>query len=225
MIKNHPRVGTSSNKQKVQGCFGGDHVKLNKSGRIQGILQMQSSSKFSLLQRPMSCWDGENISTALNLLQCLEYRRISWMTDKLHRILKGMSTNCTLKLPSMKKHHYWKLLTCAYQHSSPIRAGFRHILEAHLLQAENSEGLPMQGELVSQPCVDGKQHALNCHEKYPQVPNPLVGPRRLLEGHINWPQDRWTACNRKDEGSHGEQYDSPQLSRCHSQLHLPSAPQ
>jgi hypothetical protein len=77
MIKNHPRVGTSLNKQKVQGCFGGDHVKLNKSGRIQRILQMQSSSKFSPLQRLMYCFDEENMSTALNLLQCLEYQRIS----------------------------------------------------------------------------------------------------------------------------------------------------
>ena len=225
MIRNHPRVGTSSNKQKVQGCFGGDHVELNKCSRIQGVLQMQSSSKFSPLRRRMYCWDEENISAALNLLQCLEYQRISWMTDKLHRILKRMSTNYTLELPSMKKHHHWKLLTCAYQHSSPIRAGFRHILEAHLPQAENPEGLPMQWELVSRPCVDGKQHALNWQEKYPQVPNPSLVPRRLLEGHINWPQDRWTACNTKDEGSHGEQYDSPQLSRCHSHLHLRSAPQ
>ena len=146
----------------------------------------------------MYCWDEKNISTALNLLQCLEYQRISWMTDKLHWFLKGMSTNYTLELPSMKKHRHWKLLTCPYQHSSPIRAGFRHILEAHLPQAENSKGLPMQGELVSRPCVGGKQLALNCHEKYPQVPNPSVVPRRLLEGHINWPQDRWTACNRKE---------------------------
>lgn len=117
---------------------------------------------------------------ALNIKEFLEWQRQVAPNSK--RCVNQLQTRIT-------KHEESSALKIVNMCLSAFQSHPGRVNQAHFGSAFtagwNKIRRAYQGELVSRPCVDGEQHAVNCHEKHRQVPNPSVVPHRLLEGHIN----------------------------------------